>query len=100
MASRYEKAKIIKDKTGKRKYSTVISTSPPPGPADTFILTTGIERMDKLAYDFYEDATLWWIIADANQLQKGTLYVEANTRLRIPPAANIQDLISKGNNER
>jgi hypothetical protein len=100
MASRYQNSKVIKDKNGKRKLSTIILPVEPMSESDTFILTTGLERLDKLAFDFYDDASLWWIIAEANQLGKGTLMIPASTRLRIPPKGNIQDLISDENKER
>ncbi len=100
MSSRYANSKTIKDKNGKRKLSTVILPVVPINDQDTYIITSGIERLDKLAYDFYDDATLWWIIAESNSLPKGTLIIPANTRLRIPPKGNIQDLISDENKQR
>ena len=100
MTSRYQDSKTIKDKNGKRKLSTIILPVVPPSELDTFIITNGLERLDKLAFDFYDDASLWWIIAEANQLGKGTLMIPADTRLRIPPKGNIQDLISDENKER
>ena len=100
MTSRYQSSKVIKDNNGKRKLSTVILPVVPASAADTFIITSGLERLDKLAFDFYDDGSLWWIIADANELGKGTLIIPANTRLRIPPKGNIQDLISDENKER
>ena len=100
MPSRYQNSNIIKDINGKRKLSTTIIPVVPSSDSDIFIQTTGIERLDKLAFDFYEDATLWWIIAESNQLPLGTLFVKTNTRLRIPPKGNIQDLITQRNKER
>ena len=100
MSSRYQTAKQIKDKNKKQKLSTVILPVVPPSDSDFFIITTGIERLDKLAYEFYDDASLWWIIAEANNVGKGTLILPAGTRLRIPPKGNIQDLISDENRER
>ena len=100
MPSRYQNSNVIKDKNGKRKLSTTIIPVVPISESDTFIITTGIERLDKLAFNFYEDATLWWIIAESNQLPLGTLFVKTNTRLRIPPIGNIQELIEQTNKER
>jgi hypothetical protein len=100
MPSRYQNSNIIKDNKGKRKLSTTILPVVPISDSDIFIITKGIERLDKLAFNFYDDATLWWIIAEANRLPKGTLFIKSNTRLRIPPAGNIQELISQENKER
>jgi len=100
MASRYQTAKQIKDKYNKRKVSTVIVPAVPIDENDTYIEITSTDRLDKLAYEFYNDASLWWVIASTNGLGKGTLIVKENTLLRIPPASVIQDLISNTNKER
>jgi nucleoid-associated protein YgaU len=60
----------------------------------------GVERLDKLALTFYEDATLWWIIAAANGLGKGTLLIPGGVKLRIPDRINIQDYVNTINASR
>ena len=100
MASRYQTAKQLKDKYNTRKVSTVIVPMVPEDEGDTYIQVTSTDRLDKLAYEFYNDASLWWVIASTNGLGKGTLIVKENTLLRIPPASVIQDLISNTNKER
>ena len=37
-----------------------------------------------MAYKYYEDSQLWWIIARANYLGKGDLEIPIGTQLRIP----------------
>jgi nucleoid-associated protein YgaU len=59
-----------------------------------------MERLDKLALDFYNDGSLWWVIAAANGLGKGTLVVQPNTRLRIPSETGVQDRIQQANKQR
>lgn len=93
MSSRYKNANIIKDKNGKRRLTTLIIPNIPLSDNDIYIKTTSVERLDKLANEIYGDSTLWWVIANANRLGKGSLYVPAQQRLRIPPADVIQDLI-------
>jgi hypothetical protein len=88
--NRYETASTIKDGNEKRKLSTVITPTPESSTSDVFIQTTAIERLDLLAYKFYNDQSLWYIIAAANGLGKGSLYVPTNSRLRIPSATTIQ----------
>jgi len=51
---------------------------------DQYIITKQLDRLDILAFDFYQDTTKWWIIARANNLTPGTFRVPAGTRLRIP----------------
>jgi hypothetical protein len=98
--NRYETASILKDSNEKRKLSTVITPTPEANTADVFIQTTGIERLDLLAFKFYDDQSLWYIIAAANGLGKGSLYVPANSRLRIPSATTIQQQTDQINKTR
>ena len=98
--NRYATTKIIKDKYGVRKASTTIIPSPPVSNLDTYIQITSPERLDRLAFKFYGDSTIWWVIASANNLGNGSLFVNENTTIRIPNKAGIQDLISKVNKER
>lgn len=99
--SRYDSAKIIKDENGKRKANTVIISAPEVNPVDdVFINVTAPERLDLLAHKFYGDSTLWWVIASANGLGKGTLFTPEGVNLRIPSVKNIQTVIQNNNNER
>jgi len=98
--SRYQTSKQLKNANGKRRISTVIIPEVPETELDTYIEVTSADRLDKLAYQFYGDASLWWAIASTNQLGKGTLIVEQNQILRIPSVTSIQDLISNTNKER
>ena len=97
---RYSTATILKDENLKRYYDTIIFPAAPQSNGDTYIQTTSVDRLDKLAYIFYGDSTQWWVIAAANGLGKGTYVVPANTRLRIPSNANIQQVIIETNNNR
>jgi hypothetical protein len=54
-----------------------------------YVITTVGDRLDSLAYSYYNDATLWWIISAANNnITKGALYPEPGTQLRIPTNVN------------
>lgn len=98
--NRYSTARIIKDTSSKRYFNTIIIPAPELDSNDIFIETTTQDRLDRLAYIFYEDETLWWLIATANGLGKGTYIVPPNTRLRIPTKTNIQQNIINTNNDR
>jgi hypothetical protein len=98
--SRYITSRVQKDDTGTRKLSTTIIPTAPLTNNDLYIQTTSVERLDKLAKIFYEDSTLWWIIAAANGMGKGTYIVPGNTKLRIPDKSNIQQVINDTNNSR
>ena len=98
--SRYTTTNIMKDLNGKRRRSTTIFPTIPATANDTFIITTSADRLDKLASAFYDDVSLWWVIAAANGLGKGSLYVPADSIIRIPDVSTINTLIETLNNTR
>jgi hypothetical protein len=52
---------------------------------DIYIITTVGDRLDYLAYQYYNDSELWWIIAVANNnITKGFLMPPPGIQLRIP----------------
>jgi hypothetical protein len=99
--NRYNTTKIIKNQKGiSRKSTTIYPTIPIDLQTDIYIRTTSIERLDKLALQFYNDASWWWVLAMANGLGKGTIIVPSNTKLRIPSNDSALELLTKLNNER
>lgn len=99
--SRYNTTPVIQPLNEKRRKSTTIFPSLPLNTdSDIYIRTTSIERLDKLAYKFYDDQTMWWIIAAANGLGKGTLIVPNNTRLRIPSKTSAMNILTETNRTR
>ena len=95
--SRYSTTQTIRDNNEKRRFASTIIPSLPLSPADIYIRTTSVERLDNLAYRFYQDPTLWWIIAAANGLGRGSLMVPSNSPLRIPSKSNYQQIINNIN---
>ena len=63
---------------------------------DIIILSRGGDRLDLLAQNYYEDSSLYWIIAIANNLGKGTLEIPKGTYIRIPN--DISSIIQQYNN--
>ena len=99
--SRYTIALPITTSTGTRRVPTTIFPVVPINTTnDIYIRNTIIERLDKLAYKFYNDQTLWWVIATANALGKGTMVIPTNTRLRIPSVRNVYDILIQANRTR
>lgn len=57
---------------------------------DVYIITTVGDRLDSLAYTYYNDASLWWVISMANNnITKGALFPIPGTQLRIPTNINV-----------
>jgi hypothetical protein len=52
---------------------------------DVLLYTIRGDRLDNLAYQFYGDPTLWWILSIANpDLPNDSLYPTLGFQLRIP----------------
>lgn len=98
--SRYKNTDRIKTKSEKRRLQTWIIQTPPSDSSDLYIQITSPDRLDLLADKLYEDQSLWYIIAQANGLGKGSYYVPAGKVLRIPNQAGIQDFIDNLNKTR
>jgi len=60
---------------------------------DNIIISTSTDRLDNLAYRFYNDRTLWWIIATANNLSGDSFFVTPGTQLIIPK--DVSAILSK-----
>jgi nucleoid-associated protein YgaU len=91
MATRYNNVKIKntidnsdRKSVIKKVFSTQIIPQVSTTPGDIFILSKIGDRLDRLAYLYYNDASLWWYIAQANNLGKGTWAIKPGTVLRIP----------------
>lgn len=92
--SRYSVVGERKDENGNRiKRSVIYPTFPQTDTEDVIIRLEKGRRLDKLANEYYNDSELWWLIAEANNLGRGTLYVEAGQRIRIP--MNVSRLFSR-----
>ena len=83
MPSRYSNTKIKRDKSGIRAYNTTYYPDIPIRNEDQFIYPHFGQRLDTLAYTFYGDSTLWWVIAKANGI-RGKLNTPQDTEIRIP----------------
>lgn len=89
MPNRTKNIEILKTKQGRRYYKNVIYPNVPVNENDTYLITTGGDRYDTLAQQFYGDSSLWWVIASANNSKKDGLIVEAGVQLRVPYDATL-----------
>lgn len=93
---RYENIQTNKlNVTGSQYYQTNIYPTIEPTNQDYYVITTAEDRLDLLAYDFYQDTSLWWIIASANNLPGDSIYPPAGIQLRIP--VNVQSVLTQYN---
>lgn len=86
-SNRYRKCHVYAD-TETKEY--VLSTRPieeiPKSVDDSFHTVTSYEayRLDLIAYNYYQNALLWWVIAQANNIKDPFNDVTAGMVLRIP----------------
>jgi phage tail protein X len=92
MESRYLNNETKKTIDGRQVYRSRIYPSIQPSDQDTFVATETGDRFDTLAYQFYKDSRLWWIIATANNIHDANIGFEEGTILRIP--SNYIDIAS------
>lgn len=84
MANRYENIEILRTEFGKRYKKTIRYPKMEKTSEDKYIISIQGDRLDNLAFKYYEDSRLWWILARANNLGKGDMEIPIGTQLRIP----------------
>lgn len=87
MPNRFQNKEILKTQSGRRYYTNVIYPEIPVSENDTYIITADGDRYDTLAQQFYNDSSLWWVIASANVSKTDGIAVEKGIQLRIPADA-------------
>ena len=98
MSSRYQNIPTTKlNVTGSQYYQTSIYPEIQPTNNDYYVITTVNDRLDLLALDFYQDSSLWWVIASANALPGDSIYPPIGIQLRIP--TDIQTILNTYNLE-
>ena len=94
MANRYNKIPIKVDEKQNRYYATILYPEIPPNINDIYLLSEVGDRLDILANTYYQDTSLWWVIAKANP--RDGLLLKPGIQIRIP--GNIQSILSKFEN--
>ena len=84
MPSRYSNTKIKMRRDGKQVLKPTIYPKIPIKDSDVFIYPKFGDRLDNLAYKYYKDTTLWWIIAKANGLDEAHIGLALDEQIRIP----------------
>lgn len=84
MVNRYKNIQTRTTEEGRGYRSNPIYPNIPSTEDDIYVMTSIGDRYDTLALQFYKDASLWWIIAAANNHQKASLVTSPGKQLRIP----------------
>ena len=88
--ARYGGTKKRQKRNGNQKinhYETTIYSSIPESDGDIYIITQYGDRLDLVANTYYNDPTLWWYIAKANNLK--IMNIPEGTSLRIPATTDF-----------
>lgn len=89
MPSRYTYTRLKKNKDGKRVFKPTMYPKIPIRDSDIFIYPKFGDRLDNLAQKYYNDVSLWWIIAKANNLDKAEIGLNVEKQIRIPMEIDI-----------
>lgn len=93
MNNRYQNIQIVKtDASSNRYYVNNVYPDIPYSENDSYVITVLGDRLDILAFNFYGETSLWWVIASANSLSGDSIYLTPGTQLRIP--SNVMGILN------
>lgn len=83
---RYRYSNVLLNADKKKRYKeAMIMPTVPKTVDDIYVITAVEDRLDLLAYQYYKDSVLWWVIAAANpETRFDSLFLEPGIQLRIP----------------
>ena len=84
MASRYTNNETKKLNDGRNVYRSRIYPEIPLSDNDIYVASETGDRLDTLAYQYYNNSSYWWIIASANNIHNAPFGLKDGTILRIP----------------
>jgi len=85
MSSRYSYTNTIRDVDTNEAYmESTIYPRIKANDNDFYVISEASDRIDLLAKKYYNDVSLWWVIAVANNLNNGDFFVKPGLQLRIP----------------
>ena len=95
---RYRNLRSKTDADGKRHFLPSYVPNIPLKDTDVFVYPLYGQRFDSIAQQYYGDATLWWIIAKANDIGRGQIGLDPEKKIRIPmEIGDILELVENSN---
>lgn len=92
MANRLSKIQVRTDlDTNNRYYKNIEYPSIPEDTNDIYIISRSTDRLDLLAFDYYRDSQLWWVISKANpdKVKRDSFFLNPGLQIRIPSQSNV-----------
>lgn len=88
--SRYQFSDLHKDSDGKLYWGTRQRVDFPMSDGDQYhkVLEAEARRIDLIAWKYYEDCALWWVIAETNDIIN-PMALKAGQVLRIPDIETV-----------
>jgi len=90
---RYKNLGIVKDTKGIRTYVSTFMPEIPVTPNDVYVISDSDTRLESLAFEYYNDTTLWPIISRANLISNGSTIVPPGIQLRIPSITIVDKIL-------
>lgn len=81
---RYDESTILRDENGTRYLNRIQYPTIPLRDSDILVKGLFGQRIENLANKFYGNVELWWIIARANEMKNGSMYLVPGKEYRIP----------------
>lgn len=81
---RFNDNDIKKLKSGQQVYRTKIYPNNELNETDDYVVTEYGDRLDNIAFDYYGNSNLWWVIAVANNIHDAPIGLEEGIILRLP----------------
>ena len=77
---------------GKNYYKYIKYPDIPFSERDLYVITSAGDRLDKLAFQFYNDVDVWWVISSANPqtIKRDSFNLKPGIEIRIP--ADIESI--------
>ena len=87
---RYNNNTTLITSQGKPYYKGKVYPNIPLSKNDVYVITTIGDRLDSLAYSYYNDVNMWWVISAANNnITRGSMFPIPGTQLRIPTDLSV-----------
>jgi hypothetical protein len=102
MSNRYLNTTRLRTSQGRRYYGTTRYPEVPRRNDDIYVISTDGDRYDTLAFQYYSDPSLWWIISICNSsYTQNSLIPPIGFQIRIPinPELVINQYNQLNNNE-
>jgi hypothetical protein len=76
--------RILKTEDGTRYYETVVPENPTQQQFGFVHIARVGDRWDTIAYKYLRNASLWYLVANANGGLNGSIFIKPGTRILIP----------------